>query len=785
MNGHRRVIAWIHARQVAEQFVESSSFVREAAGDHVGVVRCAAEVIATDLGLGQVGRQLIEQPLKGAGIREGDRRSGERAAQRAAVQPLPDEDAVGRVAIAVRDRQVSREQPMWGVQRLDPVRPHDFEEDPPLTTAGFYHGASAGAICPDRQPHLATAHAQVGEQRADGVGIDRRRQARKVWIEGPTPDADAHAVAVHDRSPLTYPASGGHHQRLAGDLPAGPAHLRPVLDDCGGLAARRGRLMSDLSRPKGEQLAGRGLDERAQRSLRLTAEQELQVRRPGIVGSLGCQEHRRSGTGRTDGHACESSRARWTGHERAVETTLISGHPSVLPDFSRGVSDAEGMPHSHTRVDPATDSDDPAAKAQQRRALKLMAAALIPVALATVLGLFLLWPSGTSEAQRVAEQYFPEGTLYPTGEVVAIEPYDCGVPGTDPEGGISQTCATATVTVEDGPEANENVRLDLPPDVYGAGIEPGVRVVMNRAPVGDPDARYSFNDFARGFPIALLALAFAIAVIAVARMRGLASILGLTFAFIILLEFMLPGLLAGSSPVLIGLVGSSAIMLVVLYLAHGFSARTTTALIGTLFGLGMVTALGALGQSAARVTGQASEENIVLAGFAAELDLSGLVLCGTIVAGLGVLNDVTITQASAVWELHQISPELPASSLFASAMRIGRDHIASTVYTIVFAYAGASLPLLLLFEIYQRPVLDIVTSGVIAEEVVRTLVGAIGLILAVPVTTAIGVAIVKASSAAPICGDLDLIAATRPQSGPKTTTTSRSPRDGQPRTRRG
>jgi len=404
------------------------------------------------------------------------------------------------------------------------------------------------------------------------------------------------------------------------------------------------------------------------------------------------------------------------------------------------------MPHSHTHVGPATDSDDPAAKAQQRRALKLMAAVLVPVALATIIGLVLLWPSGTSDAQQAAEQYFPEGTLYPTGQVVAIEPYECGVPGPGADS-AAQTCATATVTVEDGPEANENVRLDLPPDVYGAGIEPGVRVVMNRAPGnGDPDELYSFNDFARGFPIAMLALAFAIAVIAVARLRGLASILGLTFAFFILLKFMLPGLLAGSSPVLIGLVGSSAIMLVVLYLAHGFSARTTTALLGTLFGLAMVTALGAIGQSAARVTGLASEENVILAGFAAELDLSGLVLCGIIVAGLGVLNDVTITQASAVWELHQISPDLSSRMLFASAMRIGRDHIASTVYTIVFAYAGASLPLLLLFEIYQRPALDIVTSGVIAEEVVRTLVGAIGLILAVPVTTAIGVAIVKASN---------------------------------------
>jgi len=432
------------------------------------------------------------------------------------------------------------------------------------------------------------------------------------------------------------------------------------------------------------------------------------------------------------------------------------------------------MPHSHTHTTDPAPTVDPAEKAQQRRALKLMAAVLIPVALATVIGLVLLWPSGTSDAERAAAEYFPEGTLYPTGVIVAIEPYDCGVPGAEvgPSGEGAQICATVTVTVEDGPEATENVRLDLPPDVYGAGIDTGVRIVMSRvAGNGDPDELYTFNDFARGFPIAILALAFVIVVIAVARWRGLASVLGLAFAFIILLEFMLPGLLAGSSPVMIGLVGSSAIMLVVLYLAHGFSARTTTALIGTLFGLGMVTALGAIGQSAARVTGLATEENFVLQGFDAELDLSGLVLCGIIVAGLGVLNDVTITQASAVWELHQISPDLPARTLFASAMRIGRDHIASTVYTIVFAYAGASLPLLLLFEVYQRPALDVVTSGILAEEVVRTLVGAVGLILAVPVTTAIGVAIVKASSNP---SDLDVIAATRREKGSETATRSRS-----------
>lgn len=140
------------------------------------------------------------------------------------------------------------------------------------------------------------------------------------------------------------------------------------------------------------------------------------------------------------------------------------------------------MPHAHTHSTTSDDVEDPADEAQQRRALKLMAAVLIPVALATVIGLILLWPSGTSDAERAAEQYFPEGTLYPTGVIVAIEPYDCGVPGAEPGPNDAgrQICAIATVTVEDGPEATENVRLDLPPDVYGAGIDTGVRVVMSR-----------------------------------------------------------------------------------------------------------------------------------------------------------------------------------------------------------------------------------------------------------------------------------------------------------------
>ncbi|WP_309232971.1 YibE/F family protein [Blastococcus sp. TML/C7B] len=180
-------------------------------------------------------------------------------------------------------------------------------------------------------------------------------------------------------------------------------------------------------------------------------------------------------------------------------------------------------------------------------------------------------------------------------------------------------------------------------------------------------------------------------------------------------------------------------------MAHGFTARTTTALVGTLFGLALVAVMGALSVAAARLTGLTSEETVTLQGYDPTLDFSGLVMAGIVVAGLGVLNDVTITQASAVWQLHEVDPSMTWRELYSRGMAVGRDHIASTVYTIVFAYAGAALPLLLLFELYSQPWEVVLTSSALSEEVIRTLVGAIALVLAVPVTTAVGAFFAKAA----------------------------------------
>jgi uncharacterized membrane protein len=140
----------------------------------------------------------------------------------------------------------------------------------------------------------------------------------------------------------------------------------------------------------------------------------------------------------------------------------------------------------------------------------------------------------------------------------------------------------------------------------------------------------------------------------------------------------------------------------------------------------------------ARLTGLTSEETVQLQTFDPTLNFSGLVLAGVVVAGLGVLNDVTITQASAIWQLKEVNPGLGWRQLYRRGMAVGRDHIASTVYTLVFAYTGAALPVLLLFEIYHQPFWTILTSSAVAEEVIRTLVGSIALVLAVPVTTAVG-----------------------------------------------
>ena len=200
---------------------------------------------------------------------------------------------------------------------------------------------------------------------------------------------------------------------------------------------------------------------------------------------------------------------------------------------------------------------------------------------------------------------------------------------------------------------------------------------------------------------------------------------------------MLPAILTGENAVLVALVASSAMIFPCVYFAHGVSVRTTTAVLGTFGGVAItVLAVLAAGRPAG-MTGADGEAAQLLAGTHEGLSLPAIFLAGVIISGLGALNDVTITQASSVWELRAAMPSASRWKVFSSAMRIGRDHIASTVYTLAYAYIGSALPVLLFASTLERSLLGTVTAGEISAEVFRTLIASIGLVLAIPLTTAI------------------------------------------------
>jgi uncharacterized membrane protein len=244
-------------------------------------------------------------------------------------------------------------------------------------------------------------------------------------------------------------------------------------------------------------------------------------------------------------------------------------------------------------------------------------------------------------------------------------------------------------------------------------------------------------DFQRSGSLWWLAGLFAAAVLVLGRWRGLAALAALALSFVVLLVFVLPAILDGHSPLAVAVTGACLIMFVVLYLTHGPSARTSTAVLGTLVSLALIGALGYAFSAAARLTGLDDQTSALIGSLGTSVDARGLLLAGVVIGALGVLDDVTVTQTSAVWELRRADPSMAPRALFTAAMRIGRDHVSSAVNTLVLAYAGASLPLLLLFTLSGRSLGEVVTTQDVATEVVRTLVGSIGLVASVPITTAL------------------------------------------------
>jgi uncharacterized membrane protein len=272
------------------------------------------------------------------------------------------------------------------------------------------------------------------------------------------------------------------------------------------------------------------------------------------------------------------------------------------------------------------------------------------------------------------------------------------------------------------------------PAVVDYIIETDGSIVLLGVSVASTDAMYGYADYERSNVLFWLFVIFAASVIALGGIRGVAALGGLAASVAILLAFVLPAILDGRSPLLVAIVGASAIAFLALYLSHGFTRMTTVALLGTLGALALTAVLSAVVTGVAEFSGFASEESTLLTLFEG-IDVRGLLLAGIVLGAAGAIDDVTVTQASAVWELKRARPASSERELFRGGLKIGRDHIASTVNTLLLAYAGAALPLLVLFILAQQSLGTIANGEVVAIEIVRTLVGSIGLVAAVPFTT--------------------------------------------------
>ncbi|WP_284249793.1 YibE/F family protein [Litorihabitans aurantiacus] len=364
-----------------------------------------------------------------------------------------------------------------------------------------------------------------------------------------------------------------------------------------------------------------------------------------------------------------------------------------------------------------------------RRARIMLAAIVVPLLLGTIAGLVALWPKGESIAGSIPMT--ASGLSFETARITDVP----GTPGAE---------VVAELLTGDG--AGVEVPVSVGEDVLREPIPVGAEIlVLFQADQLEAGASFTLVDYKREVPLIWLAVAYVALVALVARWRGLAAVVGLSASLAVIGLFVLPALMEGVSPLLVALVGSSAMMFVSVYLAHGVSIRTTTALLGTFVGLAVTTVLAIASAAGSNLLGTGSEEGYQVMSTFPEISMRALLVCGFVIAGLGALNDVTITQASAVWELHASDPTVPRRRVFLRAMRIGRDHIASTVYTLAFAYVGTALPMLMIASIYDRSPVQLITSSSIAEELVRTLVSSIGLVLAIPVTTAIAAALVRTS----------------------------------------
>lgn len=414
---------------------------------------------------------------------------------------------------------------------------------------------------------------------------------------------------------------------------------------------------------------------------------------------------------------------------RGIDQAAIGGGKTHRMDHDgHRHDDLDGVQHASHGHGHGHAHGGPPASPHLRRLLALVVA---PMLLLTFVGTVLIWPDADARSGRSLAGPGAAPPLY-DGTVVDVEATPCR--GLSAEAGAPD-CMLVSVRLDEGPDRNQVVTYERSLTGGQPVPEIGADVRMERIEPTEGEPFYDFFDFQRRTPMLLLVGLFIGIAMLVGRARGLRALVALGFSLVVIVGLTLPAIVSGESPLLVALVTSALIMLVALYLTHGPNARTTSALIGTLASLAITGVLGSVFIRAAQLTGLVGEETSYLRATAGFLDFRGLLLAGIIIGSLGVLDDVTVTQASAVWELHGANPRLGLWGLYRAALRIGQDHIASAVNTLVLAYAGASLPLLLLFTQTGESLGTVVTGEIVATEVVRTMVGSIGLVASVPITT--------------------------------------------------
>ncbi len=262
----------------------------------------------------------------------------------------------------------------------------------------------------------------------------------------------------------------------------------------------------------------------------------------------------------------------------------------------------------------------------------------------------------------------------------------------------------------------------------------GLEIAVEEGTVSPLGERFYISDFIRTAPLFWIALAFVGLVALVGRGRGLRSLLGTMFSLVVLFAFILPQIMAGRNPVAVSIAGAVVLLAISTYVVYGWNFKAHAAIAGMIISLALTGALAWTFVRATRLTGMSEEAGFLVYELGQTINLQGLVLGGIIIGSLGVLDDICVGQASAVFELANVNRELRWYQLFRSSLNIGRDHIAAMVNTLLLAYVGASMPLMLAFMLYPEPIGRRLNREPVAEEIVRTLVGSIGLILAVPLT---------------------------------------------------